>query len=396
MEFIDLAAQQLRIKSALDRRISTVLAHGRYIMGPEVSELEEKLAEFCGAKHCISCASGSTALDLILLAWGIGPGDAVLTTPLTFIATAECIARIGAVPVFVDIDPHSLNLDPACLERALAALATGDATLYPLPRQAISTRLTPRAIITVDLFGHPAEYDRILPLARSHGLKTLEDAAQSFGGRYQGQSLCACGCDAAATSFFPAKPLGCYGDGGAIFTDDDATAALLDSLRYHGRHDAQNKYENVRLGMNGRLDTLQAAILLAKLEIFAEELDLRQAAALRYDALAGAVPGLTPPALPAEPSRSAWAQYTVLLPHSADRSAVAGQLKAAGIPTTINYPKGLHAQTAFAGLGYAAEDFPVTLDESRRALSLPMHPYLQAEEQKFIMHTLAQALERCQ
>lgn len=247
MEFIDLAAQQARIRPVLERRIADVLRHGRYIMGPEVRELEEKLAAFCGARHCLGCASGSAALDLVLLAWGLGPGDAVLTTSLSFIATAESIARTGATPVFLDID-RNFNLDASHLENALAALEKGDPSLHPLPRQAVQGRLRPRAVIAVDLFGRPADYAEILAVARKHKLKVLEDAAQGFGGRYREQALCACGCDAAATSFFPAKPLGCYGDGGAVFTDDSALAALVDSLRYHGRIDAEHKNENVRLG----------------------------------------------------------------------------------------------------------------------------------------------------
>lgn len=393
MQFIDLDAQQARIRPVLERRIADVLRHGRYIMGPEVRELEERLAAFCGARHCLGCASGSAALDLVLLAWGLGPGDAVLTTALSFIATAESIARTGATPVFVDIDRH-FNLNAASLETALTALEKGDPSLHPLPRQAVEGRLRPRAIIAVDLFGRPADYAEILAVARRHGLKVLEDAAQGFGGRYGDRALCACGCDAAATSFFPAKPLGCYGDGGAVFTDDAALAALVDSLRYHGRIDADHKNENVRLGMNGRLDTLQAAILLAKLDIFAQELDERRDVAARWGRLLAHVPGLTLPAPPQAPGRSTWAQYSVLLPTGADRAALAAELAAGGIPTAVNYPNGLHMQKAFAGLGYAPGDFPVALDVTARVLSLPMHPYLDAATQERIAESLRAALAR--
>lgn len=393
MHFIDLDAQQARIRPVLERRIAAVLRHGRYIMGPEVRELEERLAAFCGARHCLGCASGSAALELALLAWGLGPGDAVLTTALSFIATAESIARTGATPVFVDIDRH-FNLNASHLEQALAALEKGDPSLHPLPRQAVEGRLRPRAIIAVDLFGRPAEYVEILRVARAHGLKVLEDAAQGFGGRYREQSLCACGCDVAATSFFPAKPLGCYGDGGAVFTDDAALAALVDSLRYHGRIDADHKNENVRLGMNGRLDTLQAAILLAKLDIFAQELDERQEVAARWGRLLAHVPGLDLPAPPPAPGRSTWAQYSVLLPAGTDRAALAAQLALEGIPTAVNYPKGLHTQKAFAALGYAPGDFPVTRDVTARVLSLPMHPYLDAATQERVAESLRVALAR--
>lgn len=393
MQFIDLAAQQARIRPVLERRIADVLRHGRYIMGPEVRELEERLAAFCGARHCLGCASGSAALDLVLLAWGVGPGDAVLTTSLSFIATAESIARTGATPVFVDID-HHFNLNAARLEQALTALEKGDPRLHPLPRQAVEGRLRARAIIAVDLFGRPADYDEILAVARRRGLKVLEDAAQGFGGRYRDRALCACGCDAAATSFFPAKPLGCYGDGGAVFTDDAKLAALVDSLRYHGRRDAEHKNDNLRLGMNGRLDTLQAAILLAKMDIFAQELEARREVAAGWARALAHVPGLTLPAPVQAPSRSTWAQYTVLLPAGADRAALAARLAAQGIPTAVNYPRGLHTQQAFAGLGYAPEDFPVTLELTARVLSLPMHPYLDAAAQQRVAESLRAALAR--
>lgn len=397
MQFVDLGVQQARMKDALRARLDAVLAGNHYILGPEVAELEAKLAAFAGVKHCLGCSSGSTALDLALMAWEIGPGDAVLTTPFTFVATAESIARTGATPVFVDIDPLTLNIDAARLEDALAALADGDAARHPLPLPAREKRLAPRAILPVDIFGRPAEYDEILAVAKRHGLKVLEDGAQSFGGRWRGKPLCGCGCDAAATSFFPTKPLGCYGDGGAVFTDDDAMAERADSLRYHGRASKTEKYENVRLGMNGRLDTLQAAVLLAKWELFPTEIELRDAVAVRYDMLirAAGLPerGLLPPPLPSEAgSRSVWAQYTVQLPPDSARAAVASAMKARGVPTAVHYPKGLHRQTAFARLGYRPEDFPVTERASARVLSLPMHPYLEEAQQREVIAALADAL----
>lgn len=397
MQFVDLGVQQARMKDALRARLDAVLAGNHYILGPEVAELEAKLAAFAGVKHCLGCSSGSTALDLALMAWEIGPGDAVLTTPFTFVATAESIARTGATPVFVDIDPLTLNIDAARLEDALAALADGDAARHPLPLPAREKRLAPRAILPVDIFGRPAEYEKILAVAKRHGLKVLEDGAQSFGGRWRDKPLCGCGCDAAATSFFPTKPLGCYGDGGAIFTDDDAMAERADSLRYHGRASKTEKYENVRLGMNGRLDTLQAAVLLAKWELFPTEIELRDTVAVRYDMLirAAGLPerGLLPPPLPSEAgSRSVWAQYTVQLPPDSARAAVASAMKARGVPTAVHYPKGLHRQTAFARLGYRPEDFPVTERASARVLSLPMHPYLEEAQQHEVIAALADAL----
>ena len=390
MEFIDLKTQFERIEPAVRARMDKVLAHGQFIMGPEVKELEERLAALAGTRYCLTCASGTTALELILMAWNIGPGDAVFTTPLTFIATAESIARTGATPVFVDIGAD-FNLDSAHLERAIEAVAKGDASLYPLPAPAREKALRPRAIVAVDLFGHPADYGHILPLAQKHGLLVLEDAAQSFGGAYKNRPLCGCGCHAAATSFFPAKPLGCFGDGGAVFTDDADLAALIDSLRYHGRIGPQDKNNNIRLGMNGRLDTLQAAVVLAKLDIFADEIRARQQVAARYHVLCAAIPGVTPPAPPAE-GLSTWAQYTVLLPEGADRAAVMARMKAAGIPTAINYPKSLHMQEAFRYLGYAADAFPVVHDAASRVLSLPMHPYLDEAAGQRVTSALGAAL----
>jgi len=390
MEFIDLKTQFKRIEPAVRARMDKVLAHGQFIMGPEVNELEERLASLVGIRHCLSCASGTMALELILMAWGLGPGDAVFTSPFTFIATAESVARTGATPVFVDIGVD-FNLNPAHLERAIEAVVKCDPSLYPIPVSAREKTLRPRAIVTVDLFGHPADYDRILPLAQKHDLLVLEDAAQSFGGTYKNRPLCACGCHAAASSFFPAKPLGCYGDGGAVFTDDADLAALVDSLRYHGRIGPKDKNNNIRLGTNGRLDTLQAAVLLAKLDIFADEATARQHVAARYHALCAAIPGIVPPTSPAD-GLSMWAQYTVLLPEGVDRAAVMARMKEAGIPTAVNYPKSLHVQEAFRYLGYAADAFPVVRSVTPRVLSLPMHPYLDEAAQQRVASALGVAL----
>lgn len=396
MEFIDLKTQQKLIKQLINSRIANVLEHGQYIMGPEVQELETALSHYVGAKHCIGCASGTTALELVFAAWGIGKGDAVFTTPLSFIATAEAIAKTGATPIFVDIDPRSFNMDASCLEDAIRAVKQCDRSLYPLPRQAVERCLSPRAIVVVDLFGNPANYDSVLSVAQGHNLLVLEDGAQAFGGSYKKRPLCNCGCHAATTSFFPAKPLGCYGDGGAVFTNDSSLAALVDSLRYHGRVNAQNKNENIRLGGNGRLDTLQAAILLAKLEIFSNEVSMRQNVAAAYiDGLAHyTVPDLLPPIV-AEDCRSAWAQFTVQLPEKVDRSGVIKQLKEQGIPTFINYPMGMHTQGCFSYLGYTPHDFPVVQRVCQRVLSLPMHPYLGAGEQDMIIQKLSKACGDC-
>lgn len=388
MEYIDLKAQQARIREDLDRRMAAVLAHGQYIMGPEVRELEEALARFTGAAHCIGCASGTNALELVLAAWGIGPGDAVFTTTLSFIATAETIARCGAQPIFIDIDPRTYNLDASRLEDAILAVRERDCSRHPLPQSALSAALTPRALVVVDLFGNPADYDALLAIAKRHELLVLEDGAQALGGMYKGKMLCNCGCHAATTSFFPAKPLGCYGDGGAVFTNDAGLAELIDSLRYHGRRDARNKNDNVRLGCNGRLDTLQAAILLGKLDIFPEELALRREVAQRYERLLKQnAAHILAPCL-TEGGVSNWAQYTVRLPQGLDRAAVMQRLKARGIPSAINYPRAMHQQTCMRCLGYAPDAFPHVQEACARVLSLPMHPYLSENDQQAVVDAL--------
>ena len=368
--FIDLQAQRHRLGRRIDDAIGRVLDHGRFIMGPEIRTLEDRLAAFAGVKHVISCASGTDALQLPLMAWGIGPGDAVFIPTFTFAATAEVVALVGATPVFVDVLGDSFNIDPASLEAAITSVAA-------------DRRLRPAAIIPVDLFGQPADYDALLPLAERHGLRVLADTAQGFGADYRGKRAGSIG-DVAATSFFPAKPLGCYGDGGAIFTDDDEMAATMRSLRVHGQ--GSDKYDNVRIGMNGRLDTIQAAILLEKLAIFEDEIVARQRVADGYAAALESVVGV--PAVIAG-ATSAWAQYTIKLD---DRDGVADRLKAAGIPTAIYYPRPLHRQTAYRDYPIAPTGLPVSEMLAEKVLSLPMHPYLDGATQDRIVGALIDAI----
>lgn len=379
MNFIDLAAQQRRIREKIEAKIQVVLRHGKYIMGPEVRELEEELAAYVGVKHAIGCASGTDALLLSLMAYNIGPGDAVFTPTFTFISTAEVISLLGATPVFVDIDPVTFNMDPEKLEQAIMALETNDSSRYPLPPY--NSPLFPKGIIPVDLFGLPADYDAINAIAQKRGLFVIQDAAQSFGGEYKGKKTCSQG-KIGCASFFPAKPLGCYGDGGMCFTNDDNLARHINSLRLHGKGD--HKYNHVRIGINGRLDTLQAAILLAKFDIFPEEVNLRQQAAQGYTALLDNDSCVViAPRVP-ESCTSVWAQYSILARDEKHRFGLQSQLKEAGIPTAIYYPKPLHLQTAFSYLNYKEGDFPVSEDCASRIFSLPMHPYLKAEDQERI------------
>ena len=397
MEFIDLKTQQKRIKKQLDENIQRVLAHGNYIMGPEIKELESKLAEYVGVKHAIGCASGTDALLMALMAYGVGPGDAIFTAPFTFIATAEVISLLGATPVFVDIDPNTFNIDPAKLALAITALKSNDPSLHPLPFTIHNSPLTPRGIIPVDLFGLPADYDAIDAVARDHGLFVIEDAAQSFGAEYNGRESCSFG-NIACTSFFPAKPLGCYGDGGMCFTNEDKLAAVLESIRVHGK--GSHKYDNARIGINGRLDTLQAAILLAKFDIFPVEIEARQKVAHNYStalknhySTSNVQPfSFSTPLIP-EGYKSAWAQYSILAADELHRTKLMDKLKENGIPTAIYYPKPLHLQTAFANLGYRKGDFPVSEECADRIFSLPMHPYMTTEDQKRISQCLTSEIK---
>lgn len=354
MQFIDLAAQYQHLKQKIDQRIQQVLEHGHYIMGPEVAELEAKLADYVGVKHVITCANGTDALTLAMMAMGVKPGDAIFCPTFTFFATAETIAYEGATPVFVDSDPDTFNISPQDLEKQIQrVLAEG--------------KLNLKAIITVDLFGLPANYPELEIIAKKYNMKLLEDSAQGFGGELNGKRAGSFG-DIATTSFFPAKPLGCYGDGGAIFTNSDEYAELIKSYRVHGK--GADKYDNVRIGMNSRLDTIQAAILLEKLTVFPEELIARNKVAKNYEqALAGKYK------TPMVPSGylSSWAQYTIV---TQDRDAIMAEYKAKGIPTMIYYATCLHQQKAFAYLGYKEGDLPVAEKLSKQVVSLPMHPYM--------------------
>ncbi len=384
MHFIDLATQQRRIRKQIEANITTILDHGQYVMGPEIKELEKRLSEYAGVKDAIGCGSGTDALLMALMAIDVGPGDAVFTSPFTFIATAEVISLLGATPVFVDIDPKTYNIDPAKLELAIRAVSSDDPDLYPLPITHRQSPLTPKGIIAVDLFGLPADYGKIDAIAENEKLIVIEDAAQSFGAEIDGTRSGAFG-HIACTSFFPAKPLGAYGDGGMGFTDDDNLADIMGSLRVHGK--GHHKYDNVRIGVNGRLDTLQAGILLAKFDIFPEEIELRQQIAGRYGEFLGSADTLIPPYLPPN-CKSAWAQYSILAENADHRTALQGRLKAAQIPTAIYYPRPLHLQPAFSNLGYKDGDFPISEDCSDRIFSLPMHPYLMKTDQAKIAELL--------
>jgi len=369
--FIDVAAQRRRLGRAIDEAVSQVLAHCQFIQGPEVRALETELAAFCGVRHAIACSSGTDALRLVLMAWGIGSGDAVICPAFTFCATAEVVALCGATPVMADVEPETFNLDPASCEGAVAT--------------AKKLGLTPRAIIPVDLFGLPADHDAIAAVAAAHNLLVLDDAAQSFGATYKGRKLGTLA-PATATSFFPAKPLGCYGDGGAILTDDEDLAAQLKSLRVHG--EGSDKYDAARIGITGRLDTIQAAILLEKLKIFPDEIVARNAVAQRYTSgLAGAA------ILPrvGNESTSVWAQYTIRLAPGR-RDALAAALKGQGIPTAIYYAKPLHLQAAYRGFPVGAGGVPVSERLAEEVISLPMHAYLDQQVQDRIVAAVQCAL----
>lgn len=362
MEFRDLKKQYEVLRPQMDVAIGEALTQAHYISGPQVSELEQQLAEYVGVRHCITCANGTDALSLVMMAWGIGPGDAVLAPDFTFFASGEVVAFAGATPLFVDVDARTFNLDPDRLEEKIKEVQV--AGKYRL-----------RAVVAVDLYGLPADYPRIEAICKKYGLLLLEDGAQGFGGAVNGRRACSFG-DAATTSFFPAKPLGCYGDGGAVFTDNDEWAALIRSYAVHGK--GSMKYDNVRIGLNSRLDTLQAAILQVKLKAFQEyELhDVQQAARWYNEALAHT--GWTLPLVP-QGFTSSWAQYTVQLPEGTDRAALQAKLEENGIPTMVYYPKPMHTQKAFAGTDSAVADCPVTERLCKTVLSLPMGPYLEIQ-----------------
>ena len=355
--FIDLKSQYQRLKEDINAGIQGVLEHGAYIMGPEIGLLESKLAEFCGAKHAITCSSGTDALLLGLMAYDIGPGDAVFTTPFTFFATAEVISILGATPVFVDIDERTFNIDPNKLEESVQKVVA-------------EGKLTPRGVMPVNLFGLAPNFDEIDSIAKANNLFVLEDTAQGFGGEYKGRISGSLG-DISATSFFPAKPLGCYGDGGAVFTSDDELAAKMKSLRVHGQ--GVDKYDNVRIGLNARMDTIQAAVLIPKLAVFGEEIELRQNVAKNYT---NVLEGLVETPYVPEGYKSVWAQYTVMTNH---RDVIQNALKENGIPSVIYYRVPCHLSNAFLKLGYKKGDMPVAESVSEKVFSLPMHPYVQQD-----------------
>ena len=370
--FIDLASQQARIRERIDHNLATVLDHGAYIMGPEVLAIEARLAEHAGTKHCISCSSGTDALILALLAQGLRPGQGVIVPSFTFAASAEVMPVLGAMPVFAEVDPQTFNLDPARLGDALATAGAAGVEVV--------------GIIGVGLFGQPADYTAIGDFAAENGLWVIDDAAQSFGaswndvpvGRLAGLTC---------TSFFPAKPLGCYGDGGAVFTDDDEKAEIMRSCRIHGM--GRTRYENIRIGMTARLDTMQAAVLDAKLDIFADELISRQQVADRYAAMLGHL--VETPRLAAA-ATSSWAQYTVKLPQGADRERIASVMKAHDVPTAVYYPVPMHEQPPYRHFPVAGGGLDVTSDLCARVLALPMHPYLEEPVQEQVAAALTAAL----
>ncbi len=368
MEFIDLKAQQALIKDKLDARIQVVLAHGNYIMGAEVRELEANLSAFCGAKHSLTCANGTDALHLALLALGAKAGDAVFCPSFTFAATAEIVPHVGATPVFVDVDEASFNMSLDSLKRCIG--------------HAKELGLRPAGIIPVDLFGLAADYDAIEAVAREEGMWIIADSAQGFGANYKGRVTGSIG-DIATTSFFPAKPLGCYGDGGAVFTSNDELAALIGSLRVHGK--GTDKYDNVRIGVNSRLDTIQAAILLEKLAIYPDEIKARQIVAKRYsDALHNhfAVPFVP------EGCGSVWAQYTLRAKSTEERATAMAKLKEAGVPSVVYYPLPLHQQTAYASYPKDPSGLPMSAQHAATVFSLPMHPYMDADTQAIVINAL--------
>lgn len=375
MEFRDLKRQYQVLKPQMDAAMLEVAENCNFISGKQVTELEQQLAEYVGVKHCVTCGNGTDALTLVMMAWDIKAGDAVFVPTFTFFASAEVVAFEGATPVFVDVDERTFNVDPVKLEKAIEQVKN-------------EGKLNPRAVIAVDLFGQPADYTKIEEICKKHGLLLLEDGAQGFGGKIGERTACSFG-DAAATSFFPAKPLGCYGDGGAVFTNDDEMADYMRSIRVHGKSPA-DKYDNLRIGLNSRLDTIQAAVLKVKLQAFKDhELESVNRAAKLYDEYLGNV--VKTPVVP-EGFYSSWAQYTLILDSKEQRTHLQKELKEQGIPTMVYYPKPMHLQGAFADLGYKKGNFPVAESLCERVLSLPMHPYLNEEDIRFVANAVKAAL----
>ena len=366
MEFLDLKTQQKRIRKPLEKRINKILDHGAYIMGPEVFELEEKLADYCGVKHAISCSSGTDALLIPLMAWGIGPGDAVFTTPFTYVATAEVISILGATPVFVDVYESTYNIDCEKLEIEINKVIE-------------QGKLTPKAIIPVDLFGLPARYRLLDKIAKKYNLKVIEDAAQSFGGSIKDKKVGVFG-DVAATSFYPAKPLGCYGDGGAIFTNDDNLAEECKAIRIHGTK--SDKYNSEMIGLNGRLDSIQAAVLLEKLSIFDDELEMRNEVNSYYRK------HLNNAQHHPDKYESAHALFSITLGSESKRDKLINRLNHAKIPNVIYYKFPIHLMGGFEYLGYRKKDLPISETLSKNIVSLPMHPYLEFKDIDFILSNI--------
>lgn len=374
MQFRDLKAQYRALKTEIDQAVSQVITDSNFISGKQVADLEKSLADYVGVKHCVTCANGTDALTLALMAWGIKEGDAVFVPDFTFFSSGEVVSFEGATPVFVDVDKDTFNICPESLEKAIE-------------RTIAEGKFIPRAVVAVDLFGQPADYDKLRMITDKYGLKLLEDGAQGFGGTLHGKRACSFG-DIATTSFFPAKPLGCYGDGGAVFTDDDAAADYLRSVRIHGKGEC--KYDNVRIGMNSRLDTIQAAVLQVKLKAF-QEYELRDvnAAAREYTRLLCGV--VKTPVVP-EGFYSSWAQYTIQLSDKKTREGLQAYLKECGIPSMIYYPKPMHKQGAFSDIASDDGDFPNTLELCDRVLALPLHPYMKQEDIQFVTDKMKEYL----
>ncbi len=377
MQFRDLAKQYQILKADIDNAMLNVASGAHYIMGPQVKELEQELADYTGVKHCLTCANGTDALTLALKAWGVGPGDAVFVPDFTFFASAEVVALEGATPIFVDVDDVTFNIDAESLENAVRQTSK-------------EGKLTPKVVVAVDLFGLPANYPLVKAVAKKYNLLILEDGAQGFGGSINGQKACSFG-DIATTSFFPAKPLGCYGDGGAVFTNNDEWAQLMNSYRVHGK--GTDKYDNVRIGLNSRLDTMQAAILQVKLHAFDKEVELVNKAARHYTELLK--DHVKTPVIP-DGFGSSWAQYTIQLPNEAKRNELQQKLKDAGIPSMVYYPKPMHQQTAFKNAQCTMHNAQLNCEVAERlcgtVLSLPMHPYIESSDIEFICSTFIATL----
>lgn len=377
MDFRDLKTQYINLKDEIDSGITDVLNSARFISGPQVKELEEKLAEYVGVKHCITCGNGTDAITLALMAWDVGEGDAVFVPDFTFFSSGECPAFVGATPIYVDVEKETYNIDPAKLEEAI--INVKDEGKY-----------NPKMVVAVDLFGLPADYRKIRPICEKYGLLLLEDGAQGFGGSMDGKRACSFG-DISTTSFFPAKPLGCYGDGGAVFTDNDEWAEYIRSIVVHGKS-GNDKYNNIRIGMNSRLDTIQAAVLIQKLKAFEEyELDDVNKVADLYTKKFGNVDLMLP--VVEDGFTSSWAQYTIQLPEHVNRSELQTMLKEKDIPTMVYYMKPMHMQGAFEGTDSAVADCPVTEKLCRTVLSLPIHPYMTEENVDLVVKELCRIVK---